>query len=114
MKEKAHNLKVLGNEIFHSPVDIADEDACDKEADEASEIKEKVTYTIVTLENALKELDIASNWSEKNFQPGPSGNVSRCVSKDSIDSTASSIVGLATSNRRVKLPKLELKNLVVE
>eukprot|EP00794_Sanderia_malayensis_P016165 gene16165-biopygen13734 len=109
LKEKAETLKVLDNEIFDLIIESADEDACDKEADEASEIKEKITYTIVTLENALKELDIESKWSEKSFQLGRTGNLSRSASRESINSVASSIANLDMNHRRVKLPKLELK-----
>ena len=50
LKDKANILKAIDNESFDLTVDIADDDASDKEADEASEVKEKVTYTIAILD----------------------------------------------------------------
>ena len=55
LKEKAQCLKELDEQIFDLMIENSSEDDCDKEADEASEVKERITYGLVLLEDALKE-----------------------------------------------------------
>ena len=111
LKDKAEVLKALDGEIFELMIEEADDDACDKETEEASDIKEKITYNLISLENALKEMDIQSLRSESgtNLQPEPSGNLARIGSRESLNSMTSSVNTGDICSRKVKLPKLELK-----
>ena len=111
LKDKAEVLKALDGEIFELMIEEADDDACDKETEEASDIKEKIMYNLISLENALKEMDIQSLRSESgtNLQPEPSGNLARIGSRESLNSMTSSVNTGDICSRKVKLPKLELK-----
>ena len=55
LKEKAETLKSLDNGISELTIEHCDEDVCVKEAEESTEYKEKVMYTIFTLEDTFKE-----------------------------------------------------------
>lgn len=50
LKEKSELLRALDEEIFDLMIENSSEEACDKEAEEATEIREKITYGLVSLE----------------------------------------------------------------
>ena len=88
-----------------------DED-CDKEATEASEVMEKITYGLVSIEDALQEIEqngcnvLVGSRSETKTQ-----SLARSDSRESVSSNGSQI---AAYSRKVKLPKLELKKFTGE
>ena len=113
LKEKAECLKELDEQIFDLMIELLSEDDCDKEADEASEIKERITYGLILLEDALKE-DVRSAGSVvSGSQQGQilqgSQQLSRSASRESLNSVASSNISAQICGRKVKLPKLELR-----
>ena len=118
LKQKATTLKSLDEEIFALTIDHGDDEACEKEAEESEEYKEKVAYSILTLEDTLKEENesIASGHSkastrksERSAESRASGSLHRSDSKDSLISVTSDNGQPQASSRKVKLPKLELR-----
>ena len=57
LRDKSEVLKALDGKMFELMIEEADDDACDKEAEKASDIKDKITYNLISVENALKEMD---------------------------------------------------------
>ena len=123
LNEKADTLKSLDNGISELTIEHCDEDVCVKEAEESTEYKEKVMYTIFTLEDTFKEKNgsHSSGGSQASIEgsqasvkdslaSGESGSMNRSVSKESLASfTSSNEQPQQASSRRVKLPKLELR-----
>ena len=66
LKQKATTLKSLDEEIFALAIDHGDHEACEKEAEESEDYKEKVAYSILTLKDTLKDENesIASGHSQ--------------------------------------------------
>ena len=113
LKEKAQCLKALDEEIFDLMIEHSTNEDCDKEAEDASEIKERITYGLILLEDALKEdlragtSVVSGSHQQPNF-PG-SQQLSRSASRESLNSMASSNISAQICGRKVKLPKLELR-----
>ena len=85
-----------------------EDDDCEREAGEASEIMEKVTYGLVSIEDALKEIE--RNGS--NASSGGSGSKQKSqslVRSESRESLNSVVSENENYSRKVKLLKLELK-----
>ena len=101
LREKAGVLKELDEGILEIMFEIEEDEACETEAEEANEIKEKITYRIFLLEDALKK--------EPSTTPQPEENLERSPSVESINSIASSTTSVKGNQRKVKLPKLELR-----
>eukprot|EP00112_Aurelia_sp_Birch-Aquarium-sp1_P002538 Seg128.14 transcript_id=Seg128.14/GoldUCD/mRNA.D3Y31 product="hypothetical protein" protein_id=Seg128.14/GoldUCD/D3Y31 len=113
LKEKAQVLKELDEQIFDLMIEHSSEEDCDKETDETSEIKERVTYGLILLEDALKEdlgtgSSVASGSDQGQNLQG-SQQLSRSASRESLNSNTSSNISAQICGRRVKLPKLELR-----
>eukprot|EP00112_Aurelia_sp_Birch-Aquarium-sp1_P012191 Seg2562.3 transcript_id=Seg2562.3/GoldUCD/mRNA.D3Y31 product="hypothetical protein" protein_id=Seg2562.3/GoldUCD/D3Y31 len=113
LKEKAQVLKELDEKIFDLMIEYSSEEDCDKETDKASEIKERFTYSLILLEDALKE-DLGSGssvacGSDQGQNLQGSQQLSRSASRESLNSNASSNISAQICGRRVKLPKLELR-----
>ena len=109
LKEKAQCLKELDEQIFDLMIENSSEDDCDKEADEASEVKERITYGLILLEDALKE-DVrnggsVASGSQQGLNLQGSQQLSRSASRDSLNSVASSNNSAQICGRKVKLPK---------
>ena len=117
INEKQKIIKEIDSHILELMIenDCEAED-CDKEAEEASDIGEKITYGIISIEETLRELDEAyeansdansvvskrnSGNSEENAEPR--------TRSSSQDSSNSDRTGIKTTTKKVKLPKLELK-----
>ena len=85
----------------------AGDETCDKEAEEANDIQEKISFDLVYLDKAIKEIDndAKSNASSTGLQ--------RIDSEESVLESVKSDSTAASSPRisavRVKLPKLEIK-----
>ena len=114
LKDNFELLKQLDKDIFEGLVENdAEDDVCEKEVLDASDINERVTYCLICLEEPFK----AEKASEKQ------GDLSGSSSKGNLNSVATSIAdsvagseasngsnASSTNRRRVKarLPKLEL------
>eukprot|EP00794_Sanderia_malayensis_P019302 gene19302-biopygen16181 len=105
--EKAEILKGLDEEIFDILIEDADEEDCEQDLEEASEIQENVNYYLIKLTMALKD---AEGMSEKE-EVESTQILSRASSHKSLCSKASTFSDIVTEirGRRIKLPKLELK-----
>ena len=101
LREKAVVLKELDEGILEIMFEIEENEACETEAEEANEIKEKITYRIFLLEDALKK--------EPSTNPQPEENLERSLSVESINSIASSTSPVKGNQRKVMRPKLELR-----
>ena len=110
LSEKKKIIKEIDATIIDMMIENECEDEdCDKEAEEASEIGEKITYSLVAIENALKGLKMEGT----SVVPTTSQRAAR---NDDATPSASAEPGESLSNqhstnlvRRVKLPQLELK-----
>ena len=118
LKDKIDLLRNLDKEIFHTMIDQeADQAACDQEMEDACEIRERATYNVAILEKALKESEVesirietesgATLPSQTSEPPNPEC-LSRRASRESLMSGSSNLL-TEFAGRRVKLPKLELK-----
>lgn len=58
LKEKDDLLRALDNEILEIMIEHAEEDSSDREAEEASDAWEKITYNLISLKNALKKWEL--------------------------------------------------------
>ena len=97
--------------IFDLMIEHSSEDDCDKEADEASEIKERVTYGLILLEDALKE-DVRSGGSiASGSQQGLNLQGSQQLTRDASKFEFCCLIEYLAQicGRKVKLPKLELR-----
>ena len=114
LSEKQKILKEIDATIIEMMIenDYKEED-CDKEAEEASIMGERITYNLVLLENALnevkKDVPAPQSGNEKEDQATPSTDMESTNRRESIASAQSSSQLSASFARRVKLPKLELK-----
>ena len=89
--ENVEVLKRLDEEILDGLVENdADDDVCEKEVSDASEIKERVTYSLIYLKEALEKENV-------NLQDGGLSRASRTTSKESIVSEAESIASRDSS-----------------
>eukprot|EP00795_Rhopilema_esculentum_P005498 gene5498-1931_t len=68
IREKLGTLKELDDGILEIMFENNDDEACEKEAEEANEIREKVTYNIFLLEEALKKYSSSTPQTKPNFQ----------------------------------------------
>ena len=128
MEEKQKTIKELDDVIFELMIENAlEDDVCDKEAEEASEIKERITYGIVSIEDSLEairdqrddsvilETSVRQDNSPHGSAAGqnsPAESVKSLVrfnSQESLHSVASSANSMRNITRKVKLPQLELK-----
>ena len=74
--ENVEVLKRLDEEILDGLVENdADDDVCEKEVSDASEIKERVTYSLIYLKEALEKENV-------NLQDGGLSRASRTTSKE--------------------------------
>ena len=101
IREKLGTLKELDDGILEIMFENNDDEACEKEAEEANEIREKVTYNIFLLEEALKKNSSSTPQTKPNLQ--------RSSSLESVSSIESSTSSARGYHRKVKLPQLELK-----
>ena len=128
LKEKQKTIKKLDNVIFELMIKNAlEDDVCDKEAEEDSEIKERITYGIVSVKDSIEairdqrdgsvilETSVRQDNSLHGSQagqnsPAESGkSLARFNSQESLHSVASSANSMRNTTRKVKLPQLELK-----
>ena len=129
LKEKQKTIKELDDVIFELMIENAlEDDVCEKEAEEASEIKERITYGIVSIEDSLEAIrdgrggsviletsmrqDNSPHGSVTGQNNSPAESVkslSRFDSQESLNSVASSANSMRNRTRKVKLPQLELK-----
>ena len=64
LKEKSTELKELDNVVLDDYFDTdADEDTCDKEAEEANAIQERISYSIISIEDTFTERSEEDNSS---------------------------------------------------
>eukprot|EP00795_Rhopilema_esculentum_P017294 gene17294-8872_t len=68
IREKLGTLKELDDGILEIMFENNDDEACEKEAEEANEIREKVTYNIFLLEKALKKNSSSTPQTKPNLQ----------------------------------------------
>jgi len=119
LKEKQKTIKELDDVIFELMIENAfEDDVCDKEAEEASEIRERITYGIVSIEDSLEVIREQRKSSvisgdrnatgEINSPPESVKSISRFDSQESLNSVASSANSMQNITRKVKLPQLEL------
>ena len=108
LQGKGNIMKELDDKILNLMIENREEDEdCDKEATEASEVMEKITYGLVSIEDALQEIEqngcnvLVGSRSETKTQ-----SLARSDSRESVSSNGSQI---AAYSRKVQLPKLELK-----
>ena len=105
LREKAGVLKDLDKGILEIMFDTEEDETCETEAEEANEIKENISYHIFMLEDALKK--------NPSTTPQPAESLERSPSVKSPNSIASSTSSVSKGNqRKVKLPKLELKKFM--
>ena len=106
LKGKENTIKELDDRILNLMIENGDEEE-DKEATEASEVMEKITYGLVSIEDALQEIEQnGCNVSVSSRSEGQTQPLTRSESRESISSAGSQI---AAYSRKVKLPKLELR-----
>ena len=96
-----------------------EDDVCDKEAEKASEMRERITYRINSIEDSLEVIREQRKSSvisgdrdatgENNSPPESVKSISRFDSQESLNSVASSANSMRNTTRKVKLPQLELK-----
>ena len=104
LREKKEILKGLDDAILDLMVEEnLDDENCEKEAAEASEVSEKIGICLNSIDDALRTLDIM------NSSKHSSANLSRAGSVESVTSVGSSLTSGGANSRKVKLPKLELK-----
>ena len=108
LKGKENTIKELDGRILNLMIENGDdEEDCNKEATEASEVMEKTTYGLVSIEDTLQEIEQnGCNVSVNSRSEGQTQSLTRSESRESISSAGSQI---AAYSRKVKLPKLELK-----
>ena len=137
LKEKSTELKKLDKVILDNYFDTdADEDTCDNEAEEANAIQERISYSVLSIEDMLAERSEEKNSSvcadtvrrvgskESLVSMKSRSTVGTAASSDSRTSvttrvSSKSSVGTAGSTEnsggddqqrvRVKLPKLEMR-----
>ena len=56
--EKRADLKQIDDEILELLHDSAEDEAVDKEMEEVGEYREKMTYTIISIQDALDQMNI--------------------------------------------------------
>ena len=116
LKEKSIVLKELDKEILNYLYTTgAEDEICENEAEQASEIQEKIDYQLICVEDMLKEMEdekLSVNSSSK----------SHSVSRESIVTVASNDDGHSNESEfqpskswndrtvRVKLPKLQMRS----
>ena len=87
----------------------SDEEACDKEADEATEIREKITYGLVSLENALKENVDALSVVSSGHQPVVTQSAEIPANQPEpmeLQGRSKSIESINSRNMRMRIPNL--------
>ena len=114
LKDNFKILKQLDKEIFDGLLETdAEDDACEKEVLDASEINKITTYGLICLEEPLKaeketerqELLLRS-WSKESLN-----SVASSIAESAVGSVASNASNASSINRqrvKVKLPKLKL------
>ena len=114
LSEKQKVLKEIDATIMEMMIDndYEDED-CNKEAEEASKMGERITYNLVLIENALndikKDVPAPQCGSGKEDDAIPSASLESTERRESLVSVQSSSQHSTSLARRVKLPELELK-----
>jgi len=96
LKEKLGELKETDKLVLDDLMNKDGEEAIDKEVEDIGEYKEKISTTIYSIENALRESTI-----------GPPPGQEQC--SEANDSLVSSSPPQAEKRVNVRLPKLELK-----
>ena len=87
----------------------SDEEACDKEADEATEIREKITYGLVSLENALKENVDALSVVSSGHRPVVTQSAEIPANQPEpmeLQGRSKSIESINSRNMRMRIPNL--------
>ena len=113
LKSQCGELGVLDSKILEVLLNDADEETCDKEVDEANEYKERITRTLVYLEQEMKNGEYGSDVaSRKSASPSQQG-IPRSESKESLASSFSGVSdGSNESSKRrvrVRLPELHVE-----
>ena len=106
LKEKQRELKELDEKVLNYLLKKEDEDACDKEVEDASEYAEKVTDALIGIEEELRKNDETSSGSLKKVR----SNRESLTSEKSDGSDVEEKGRYSEKRRiRVKLPQLEMK-----
>ena len=114
LSEKQKVLKEIDATIIEMMIenDYEDED-CDRKAEEAIKMGERITYNLVLIENALndikKDVPAQQSGSERGDDAIPSANLESMERRESIMSVQLSSQPSRSLAWRMKLPKLELK-----
>ena len=107
LKEKLNCLKGLDSTILDTLFDDdADDEVCTKEAEEADEIQGKISFKLICIEEALREIS-----NDENSSVALSRS-QRSESKESVPESLNSndtTASLPLNAARIKLPKLEIK-----
>ncbi len=108
LKEKQKELKELDEKVLDYLLENEDEDACDKEVEDASEYAEKITDALIGIEEELRKNDETSSGSLKKVQ---SNRVS--LTSEKSDGSDAEKKGRYSEKRkiRVKLTQLEIMKL---
>ena len=105
LMDKSECLKQLDATVLDSLYDEdADDEICMKEAEEADEIQEKISFKLICIEEALREISESKESVSERSQKSESRE-SIPESVKSSETTAS----LPQNAAKIKLPKLEIK-----
>ena len=111
LKGKEKSIKELDDRSLNLMIENGDEEEdSDKGATEASDLMDKITYGLVSIKDALQEIEQnGCNISVSSRSEGQTQSLARSESREPISSVASQITAYS---RNVKLPKLELRNFI--
>ena len=88
MEEKSAKLKELDSEILGDLYETdTEDDICENEAEQAQEIQENITYQLICVEDALREIQDGN--SAFNLRSGPLSNSRESIASNSRESIAS-------------------------
>ena len=98
LEEKTAKLKELDSEILGYLYEIdTEDDICENEAKQAQEIQENITYQLICVKDALKEIQDGN--SPVHLRSGPLSN-----SRESIASNLKESVSLQSKESVVSVP----------
>ena len=105
LMDKSECLKQLDATVLDSLYDEdADDEICMKEAEEADEIQEKISFKLICIEEALREI----SESKESVSERSQKSESRESIPDSVKSSETT-ASLPRNAAKIKLPKLEIK-----
>lgn len=113
LKSQRDELTVLDSKILGFLLHDADEETCDKEVDEASDYKEKITRALVYLDQKVNEGENGDNATSCRSASPSQQSISRSESKESLASSFSGVSdgpnGSSRRRVRVRLPELHVE-----